>query len=280
MKTPSTLTSLKAISYTNTDETPNTNKISRPQLTSRKSSGTIIIPREAPTKAPPMGFLPDDARAMNPRRSSKETDPVLSSCLGSRAVPSLFLARPLPKPRHKKWPPRPTDLFTTGGSSISYSEQNEHASETVHFLQIWALPWKSGLTPGYHDLTVEEDKKRQGRIFAIHAPLGLSAFALTTFVLGLINMRTRTTAEPNLLIGLAFGYGGLAPSEVTELDASKARGRPSARVVEITMVVISSSVIVVALGSIFIYYYTRWLEKPLSWNGLGHRAEKDLGEVN
>ncbi|KAL8854127.1 MAG: hypothetical protein Q9221_001049 [Calogaya cf. arnoldii] len=57
--------------------------------------------------------------------------------------------------------------FTTGGSGISHSEQNEHASETVHFLQIWALPWKSGLTPRYHDLTVEEDKKRQGFVTLI-----------------------------------------------------------------------------------------------------------------
>ncbi|KAL8781431.1 MAG: hypothetical protein Q9213_006016 [Squamulea squamosa] len=49
----------------------------------------------------------------------------------------------------------------------------------------------------------------QDRKFANPAPLGLSAFALTTFVLSLINMRTRAVAEPNLVVGLAFGYGGL-----------------------------------------------------------------------
>lgn len=47
------------------------------------------------------------------------------------------------------------------------------------------------------------------RKFANPAPLGLSAFALTTFVLSLINMSTRNVAEPNLVVGLAFGYGGL-----------------------------------------------------------------------
>ncbi|KAL8973277.1 MAG: hypothetical protein Q9197_002419, partial [Variospora fuerteventurae] len=47
------------------------------------------------------------------------------------------------------------------------------------------------------------------RKFANPAPLGLSAFALTTFVLSLINMSTRNIAEPNLVVGLAFGYGGL-----------------------------------------------------------------------
>lgn len=41
------------------------------------------------------------------------------------------------------------------------------------------------------------------------APLGLCAFALTTFVLGLINMGTRGLSAPNLVVGLAFGYGGL-----------------------------------------------------------------------
>ena len=47
------------------------------------------------------------------------------------------------------------------------------------------------------------------RKFANPAPLGLSAFALTTFVLGLINMETRSVTVPNLVIGAAFGYGGL-----------------------------------------------------------------------
>ncbi|KAL9098213.1 MAG: hypothetical protein Q9163_006085 [Psora crenata] len=47
------------------------------------------------------------------------------------------------------------------------------------------------------------------RKIANPAPLGLSAFALTTFVLGLINMRTRGLTEPNLVVGIAFGYGGL-----------------------------------------------------------------------
>lgn len=47
------------------------------------------------------------------------------------------------------------------------------------------------------------------RKFANPAPLGLSAFALTTFVLGCINMGTRDISAPNIVVGLAFGYGGL-----------------------------------------------------------------------
>lgn len=47
------------------------------------------------------------------------------------------------------------------------------------------------------------------RKFGNPAPLGLCAFALTTFVLSLINMNTRNVAEPNIVVALAFGYGGL-----------------------------------------------------------------------
>ena len=47
------------------------------------------------------------------------------------------------------------------------------------------------------------------RKFGNPAPLGLSAFALTTFVLSLINMNARHLTQPNIVVGLAFGYGGL-----------------------------------------------------------------------
>ena len=47
------------------------------------------------------------------------------------------------------------------------------------------------------------------RKFANPAPLGLSAFALTTFVLSLINVGTRSIGAPNIVVGIAFGYGGL-----------------------------------------------------------------------
>ncbi|KAI1614199.1 GPR1/FUN34/yaaH family-domain-containing protein [Exophiala viscosa] len=53
-------------------------------------------------------------------------------------------------------------------------------------------------------------KPVEGRKFANPAPLGLSAFALTTFLLSLINLNTRNLAGNNsIIISLAFGYGGL-----------------------------------------------------------------------
>lgn len=49
----------------------------------------------------------------------------------------------------------------------------------------------------------------ENRKFANPAPLGLSAFALTTFVLSMINVGAHDISEPNIVVALAFGYGGL-----------------------------------------------------------------------
>jgi succinate-acetate transporter protein len=52
-------------------------------------------------------------------------------------------------------------------------------------------------------------KPVEGRKFANPAPLGLCAFALTTFVLSAINIGAKDISAPNIVIALAFGYGGL-----------------------------------------------------------------------
>ena len=50
-------------------------RLARPLLGSRKSSGTIIIPRDSPTvEVKDEQYDPDDARAMSPRRNSEEID--------------------------------------------------------------------------------------------------------------------------------------------------------------------------------------------------------------
>jgi len=52
-------------------------------------------------------------------------------------------------------------------------------------------------------------KSVEARKFANPAPLGLSAFALTTFVLSAINLGARGVNVPNIVVPLALGYGGL-----------------------------------------------------------------------
>ncbi|KAG5926718.1 hypothetical protein E4U42_003020 [Claviceps africana] len=52
--------------------------------------------------------------------------------------------------------------FTTSGTGIAHSENNEHRSDPVHFLQIWVMPWKRGLKPRYHTRHFsDEDKRKQ-----------------------------------------------------------------------------------------------------------------------
>jgi len=68
------------------------------------------------------------------------------------------------------------------------------------------------VTPGGHPLdTTQPSFPIYHRRFANPAPLGLCGFALTTFVLSLINVNARGLAKTNnsIVIGLAFGYGGL-----------------------------------------------------------------------
>ena len=57
--------------------------------------------------------------------------------------------------------------FTTGGKGIAHSEENEHSKNWVHFLQIWATPWKKGLAPIYHTSTFDEDEKRKNFVSII-----------------------------------------------------------------------------------------------------------------
>lgn len=47
------------------------------------------------------------------------------------------------------------------------------------------------------------------RKFGNPAPLGLCAFALTTFILSLINANTRGVSVPSIVVGSAYAYGGL-----------------------------------------------------------------------
>ncbi|KAI5301990.1 hypothetical protein KEM56_001153 [Ascosphaera pollenicola] len=49
----------------------------------------------------------------------------------------------------------------------------------------------------------------QQRKFGNPAPLGLCGFALTTFVLSLVNLQTRGVSAPNLVVASAYAYGGL-----------------------------------------------------------------------
>lgn len=57
----------------------------------------------------------------------------------------------------------------SAGSGVSHSEQNASKSEGVHFLQIWIVPSKTGITPSYEQKTFSREEK-QGRLRVVASP--------------------------------------------------------------------------------------------------------------
>lgn len=59
----------------------------------------------------------------------------------------------------------------SAGTGIRHSEFNHSETEPVHLLQIWILPDRSGITPGYEQKRILEEEKR-GRWKAVATPDG------------------------------------------------------------------------------------------------------------
>jgi hypothetical protein len=59
----------------------------------------------------------------------------------------------------------------TAGRGIAHSEYNHAADKTTHFLQIWILPERAGLQPGYEQKAFSAEDKR-GRLRLVAAPDG------------------------------------------------------------------------------------------------------------
>lgn len=56
---------------------------------------------------------------------------------------------------------RPGDIQRmSAGTGIRHSESNASGTGRVHFLQIWVLPEKTGLRPGYEQMAIPEEERR------------------------------------------------------------------------------------------------------------------------
>jgi len=90
----------------------------------------------------------------------------------------------------------------TGTSSASPAYMSQEGGAPLNLRNV---------TPGGHPLDRSQPAfPTYHRRFANPAPLGLCGFALTTFMLSLINMSTRGVTVPNVVVGPALFYGGLA----------------------------------------------------------------------
>jgi redox-sensitive bicupin YhaK (pirin superfamily) len=67
---------------------------------------------------------------------------------------------------------RPGDVQRmTAGTGVRHSEYNPSATEAVHFLQVWIIPARTGLPPGYEQKTFPEADRR-GRLLVVASPDG------------------------------------------------------------------------------------------------------------
>lgn len=93
-----------------------------------------------------------------------------------------------------------TDHSVTPPSKIDRSTQHYEVQ-----------PLSRALTPGGHPLdTSQPSFPVYHRKFGNPSPLGLFAFALTTFVLSWYNAGVRGIKTPNVVVSMCFGMGGLA----------------------------------------------------------------------
>jgi redox-sensitive bicupin YhaK (pirin superfamily) len=67
---------------------------------------------------------------------------------------------------------RPGDVQRmSAGTGVVHSEYNASPDEEVHFLQIWLMPAKRGIKPGYEQKTFSDDEKR-ARLRLVASPTG------------------------------------------------------------------------------------------------------------
>jgi redox-sensitive bicupin YhaK (pirin superfamily) len=59
----------------------------------------------------------------------------------------------------------------SAGTGVTHSEFNHSPSGVTHFLQIWVIPSKTGVTPSYEQKTFPEQEKR-GRLRVVVSPDG------------------------------------------------------------------------------------------------------------
>ncbi|GAA5959676.1 hypothetical protein JCM21900_002155 [Sporobolomyces salmonicolor] len=104
-----------------------------------------------------------------------------------------------------------SSLHNTTTADVEKNSPSRLAGAPAYDSQEGGAPFNMrNITPGGHTLDTSQPAfPTYHRRLANPAPLGLSAFALTTFMLSLINVGARGVTVPNVVVGPALFYGGL-----------------------------------------------------------------------
>ena|SRR5947207_509287 len=94
----------------------------------------------------------------------------------------------------------PVNKIRSGDLEANHSDDSRNSGDTRSDNRTY----ESTILPASATDFDPEPHKRLFRQFANPAPLGLCAFALTTFVLSLINVHARSVTVPNIVIGLGM----------------------------------------------------------------------------
>lgn len=79
----------------------------------------------------------------------------------------------------------------SAGTGVEHSEFNASETDTVHFLQIWLIPNKTGIPPGYEEKYFDDTEKR-GKLRLVASPDGID---------GSVTIQTNARVYATLLDG-------------------------------------------------------------------------------
>jgi hypothetical protein len=99
----------------------------------------------------------------------------------------------------------------TAGTGVRHSEFNHAPAETTHFLQIWLLPIRPGLEPGYEQKAFTDAEKR-GRLRLVAAPDGRD---------GAVTLNADASIRAGLFDGDESAELALAPARLTYVHLAR-----------------------------------------------------------
>jgi len=122
----------------------------------------------------------------------------------------------------------------SAGTGVTHSESNASRSEMLHFLQIWIVPERRGLPPGYEQRSFSEEQRR-GRLLLVGSRDGRDGSVVihqdVLVYAGLLGAGERTSCPlgpgRHAWVHVARGEAAVHGHVLAEGDAAAASGEPA-----------------------------------------------------